>query len=186
MSSSLLNWPDGIERTPAGERTNCSKFDTSLRRTRSDLKDEMSRMDVDEWRVEEVGGSSGDPGVVVRWRDDDDEYAAACDAYTTKTANLRASYLWIHETRMREKRPVATAADSFAAARLPSGEDGDGEAVVGQMPDHEILGVSPQASDAAIEDAYRERASETHPDSGGNAAEFKRVKAAYERLVGGD
>jgi curved DNA-binding protein CbpA len=49
----------------------------------------------------------------------------------------------------------------------------------------ERLGVGPDADEAAVKRAYRKRVKECHPDAeGGDADEFKRVTAAYERLVG--
>ena len=47
---------------------------------------------------------------------------------------------------------------------------------------YKVLGVDRSASDAKIRDAYRRRARETHPDTGGDAAEFQAVQAAYETL----
>jgi ferredoxin len=49
----------------------------------------------------------------------------------------------------------------------------------------EVLGVDPDADDAAVVDAYRRRVKETHPDQGGSASEFQAVKAAYERIQDG-
>lgn len=46
-----------------------------------------------------------------------------------------------------------------------------------------ILGVSPSASATEIKAAYRRRVNETHPDKGGDPAEFIRVRAAYEILM---
>lgn len=47
---------------------------------------------------------------------------------------------------------------------------------------YEILGVEPDASQEDIEAAYRERARETHPDTGGSKEEFLEVQEAYETL----
>lgn len=44
----------------------------------------------------------------------------------------------------------------------------------------DILQVDPDAADAEIERAYRERVKEAHPDHGGTAEEFQRVRSAYE------
>jgi len=47
-----------------------------------------------------------------------------------------------------------------------------------------VLGVEPDADDAEIKRAYRERAKELHPDqAGGDEEAFKRATEAYERLL---
>lgn len=48
---------------------------------------------------------------------------------------------------------------------------------------YEVLGVAPNASDDELRRAYRLRLRQTHPDTGGDAAEFVRVQRAWE-LVG--
>ncbi len=50
----------------------------------------------------------------------------------------------------------------------------------------DVLEVEPGADDDAIEAAYRERIKESHPDQGGSAAEFRRVREAYEEVTAGD
>ncbi|QLD88528.1 J domain-containing protein [Natronomonas salina] len=42
------------------------------------------------------------------------------------------------------------------------------------------LGLPSGASDAAVRRAYRERVKEVHPDHGGDEAEFRRVREAYD------
>ena len=54
------------------------------------------------------------------------------------------------------------------------------------MDPFSVLGIDPDASEAAIKRAYRQRAKETHPDRGGSDAEFKRVKDAYEAIREGE
>lgn len=46
------------------------------------------------------------------------------------------------------------------------------------------LGLAPGASLAEVRRAFRQLALETHPDHGGDAARFRDVQRAYERLVG--
>jgi hypothetical protein len=46
-----------------------------------------------------------------------------------------------------------------------------------------ILGVAPDASVAEIKRGYRQRALETHPDRGGDAAAFRELQRAYERAI---
>ncbi len=47
---------------------------------------------------------------------------------------------------------------------------------------YEILGVSPSASPDELRRAYRKRLRETHPDTGGAAAEFLAVQLAWEKV----
>lgn len=48
---------------------------------------------------------------------------------------------------------------------------------------YDELGVAPDATAEQIKTAYREKVMRTHPDRGGNRAEFERVQAAYELLT---
>ena len=49
-----------------------------------------------------------------------------------------------------------------------------------------VLGVDPDAAEAEVRRAFREKAREVHPDApGGDEAEFKRLRTAYERLTDG-
>lgn len=188
-----LDWPTGFERTPEAERTKNRSFQASLGSTTKELAAEMDRMDVDDWRAA-IGNqhtkSNGlplsnanpdDPGFVLRWTDDGEQFAVACDAYSRLRDNVRAVYLWVHETRMRGNRPVVTGDSAFAAARLPAGDD---EAVVASEPPHEVLGVEHDADSATVRSAFRERVMDAHPDNGGSPAEFQRVTEAKEAMLG--
>jgi len=46
-----------------------------------------------------------------------------------------------------------------------------------------VLGLAPDADAIAVKRAFRQRALETHPDRGGEAAQFREVQRAYERLL---
>jgi curved DNA-binding protein CbpA len=48
---------------------------------------------------------------------------------------------------------------------------------------YDVLGIDPGADEAEIDRAYRRRVMETHPDQGGSARAFQRVKAAYEAVL---
>ena len=48
---------------------------------------------------------------------------------------------------------------------------------------YRILDLDPGADESRVKRAYREKVKATHPDRGGDEAEFKRVKNAYERLA---
>jgi hypothetical protein len=47
---------------------------------------------------------------------------------------------------------------------------------------YEILGVRPTATEDELRRAYRKRLRETHPDTGGSAAEFNAVQLAWEKI----
>eukprot|EP00929_Paragymnodinium_shiwhaense_P003189 TRINITY_DN103616_c0_g1_i1.p2 TRINITY_DN103616_c0_g1~~TRINITY_DN103616_c0_g1_i1.p2 ORF type:complete len:131 (+),score=14.89 TRINITY_DN103616_c0_g1_i1:101-493(+) len=47
-----------------------------------------------------------------------------------------------------------------------------------------VLGIHECAATDEIRAAFRRKALETHPDKGGDALEFRRVKSAYEVLCG--
>lgn len=191
-----LDWPDGFERTDSAERTKNRNFQASLADTTGDLETELDRLDPDKWRAE-IGNqhtksnglplhnaSPDDPGFVLRWTDDGDEFAVACDAYTRLRDNVRTVYLWVHETRMRGNRPVVTRDDEFAAARLPPGDE-DEDVVEGREPPHEVLDVSPDAPDAIVKGAARAMMKRHHPDHGGEREDFERVKDARDALLNG-
>ncbi len=57
-------------------------------------------------------------------------------------------------------------------------------AVVVESP-FDVLLIDSDADDEEIEQAYRRRVKETHPDHGGSAAEFQLVRAAYEAIKAG-
>ncbi|TKX61193.1 J domain-containing protein [Halorubrum sp. ASP1] len=191
-----LDWPTGFERTAAAERERNRCFEATLGATTKEIATEMGRMDVDEWRGEIANAhtkSNGlplhnanpdDPGFVLRWVDDGEQFAVACDDSPRLRDNVRYVLKWVHETRMRSQRPVQTGDSEFAAARLPPGDDD--EAVVGtatRQPPHEVLGVAPNAPENVIESAARARKAETHPDNDGDREEFKRVVNAKKAML---
>ena len=190
-----VNFPEELEPTPKSERERCSKFDTSPQKTERQIGEELERFDVDMWVIEDAptGSHNKWPGYVVRWEKDGKEYALVSDAYTSKKANARAAYYWIHETRMRKNRPVTTARDALAAAELPSGATRlpDGEAVppggYDRQSPAEILGVEPDATDDEIQAAYREKMKERHPDQNdGDNRMAVRLNKARDELMDGE
>ncbi|WP_435063246.1 J domain-containing protein [Halobaculum sp. EA56] len=72
--------------------------------------------------------------------------------------------------RGRGRGTTAGAAAPNATSGMPPGDA------------RRTLGVDAGADQAAVKSAYRERVKETHPDSGGDEEEFKRVNRAYETL----
>lgn len=180
---SMLDWPSHIERTPSDQRKGRGPFDVNFSRTRSELSDEMDKLGAEQWRLDTVTGSAGDPGVVLRWVKDGNQYVAANDKWSTKKANLRDLYLWVNETRMRNDRGVRTGRDNFAAARLPAGDEPASTGPMAPSKAADILGVPVDADEEAVQTAWRERMGEEHPDAGGEDA--KMVNRARDVLRGG-
>ena len=191
-----IDWPEGFERTAPSDRERTSKFQASLGQTAKSIEGELGRMNVDDWRAS-VGraktkgnglplhdANPDDPGFVLRWTNEGEQFAVACDAYTRLRDNVRAVYLWVHETRMRGNRPVVTGSSQFAAARLPPGDE-EREAVVASAAPHEILGVAPDAPETVKKAAAKRLKKEHHPDQGGDGEQFKRVVRAEEELLEG-
>jgi hypothetical protein len=168
---------------------------TSIAKTTSAIETEMGRLDPAEWRVDTGSGGAHtkrnglpkhsanpqDPGVVLRWKKDSEDFAVACDAYTRLRDNLRCVYLWVNETRMRGQRPVETGESEFAAARLPPADEA--AVVASEPPAHGVLGVPPDASDEEVNNAFRDLAKEHHPDQGGDVETFQRLRDAREAML---
>ncbi len=85
---------------------------------------------------------------------------------------------------MRSQRPVKTGDAEFAAARLPSGDNEN--AVVATAAPHEVLEVAPDADEAVVKAAFRQKAKSAHPDQGGDTAEWQQLTDAKEAMLGGE
>jgi hypothetical protein len=179
-----LDWPVWADPTPAPQRENTHKFDSTQQQTERELQKEMERMNVATYHLGKTTGSGSFPGVVARWGKDGQEYAVCCDKYSVRADNLRAVYLWVHETRLAGDRPVSTGQDQMAAAALP-GETASA-AVATPDPDrepHEVLEVAPDASETVVTAAYRQKSKEVHSDQGGSTDAMKRLNAAKEAML---
>lgn len=53
----------------------------------------------------------------------------------------------------------------------------------GHQSPHEVLGVDPDAPEAVVKAAARERLKAAHPDHGGSEPELRRVKQARDELL---
>lgn len=197
MGGHHIDWPTGWDRTPASERTRNNRFETSLRQSIDDLADELGRVGVDEWdlstaaehqttnpRYPYADSRPDDPGAVVRWSMNGEQYAVACDAYSRLRDNIQTLSLSLREKRKMENRPVQTGESEFANARLPPADDVDESST--DHPDHVILGVPPNADSATVWDAFRRMVKTAHPDNGGSEEEFRRVCEAKEALIDGE
>lgn len=191
-SKTLNQWPETLGRSEQRSRT--SRFKVSNGQATRDLKAEIGRLDPDDWRVytgNQHTKSNGlpladanpdDPGVALKWTKDGEVYAVGCDEYISLFDNVREVYLWLRETRKRSDRPVQTGSSSFAAAKLPPGEDSEHETEVAVEDPYEVLGVPEEQPLAVIESAYEHKRKRVHPDQGGTNEEFIRVQKAWEQI----
>jgi len=83
------------------------------------------------------------------------------------------------DSGQRRRADPSQRASRGRRTRAPSGSDGPTAAEASRT-----LGVAPDADQATIKQAYRQKVKTVHPDTeDGDEAQFKRVKAAYERLA---
>jgi hypothetical protein len=196
---SNLDWPEEFERTAPTDR---EPYPGGFQVTRStafqNVLEELQRWDgVTDVQVDSgakhqkrnpnmayARASFDDPGVVVRFTKDGEQMAAACDCWDSIRDNAQDLYHYLHETRMQGQRGTVTAQSEYDKLRLPDGNTDTGAA---GPPPHIVLGVDPDASDDEIQQAFRKRAKDLHPDSkhGGNNA-FRQLKRARDELLSDD
>lgn len=192
-----IDWPSEFERTDPQDR---EAYSGGFRVTRStafqNILDELRTWDgVTDVQLDSgaehqkrdpnkpyANSSFDDPGVVVRFTKDGEEMAAACDRWDSPRDNAQDLYHYLNETRMQEKRGTVTAESEYEKLRLPSGDE---DPVVADPPAHAVLGLDRDASPTEIEDAWRERVKEAHPDHGGTEEHVQRVHEAKEKMLNG-
>ena len=113
----------------------------------------------------------GDPGVAIYFLVGKKPVVFACDKWSKVEDNLWAVAKHLEAMRGQERWGVGTREQAFTGyLALPAPE-----------PWWRILDVEPEASPEEIQAAYRMLAKETHPDMGGDAGAFDRVRKAYEQ-----
>lgn len=194
MSNEYIDWPAEFERTDPSDR---EPYSGGFRVTRStafqNILNELAKWDgVTDVQLDSgaehtkrnpnkpyANASFDDPGVVVRFSKDGEDMAAACDRWDSPRDNAQDLAKYLNETRMQEQRGTVTAQSEYEKLRLPSGDD----ATAAAPPAHRVLGVDRDASRSEVQEAYRERVKETHPDNGGTQEQFERVREAKEAML---
>jgi len=198
-----IDWPAWAPRHERRERT--TKFSVTLASAINDIESELEdRLGVDDWRLSTAAphrkkdgrpyadANPTDPGSVVRWTMDGEQYAVAADQYDDLRDNVRAIGLYIAEKRKMSNRPVHTGQDEFATAQLPSGDEdvivaSDGAGVASTQAPHEVLGVAPDANDDVVEAVARRLSANAHPDNDdGDREKFQRIQSAKEAMLDGE
>lgn len=187
ISAYPLQWPVGWARTKIAKR---SPYKLPLDRALQELTQELRLFRAKEFVVSSnveprLAGlprgpaTATDCGVAVYWEDQQGRpRVMACDQWDSVRGNVRAIAVTINALRQIERSGASQllerAFTGFAA--LP--------ADAGPSQWREVLQVPPDATLAAVEAAYKQRAREAHPDrpGGSNEALIKINRARDEAL----
>ncbi|HRN83247.1 MAG TPA: DnaJ domain-containing protein [Hyphomicrobium sp.] len=183
-----LAWPDGWPRTPEQKRRRNSPFKVESNKCREDLMFELRLLGAQNVLVSSdipirVDGTPyadaarriiRNPGVAVYFTPNGKQMVMARDKYERVEDNLRSIGLAIEAIRAVERHGGAAMMErAFAGfAALPA-----------PRSPFEILGVSPSASIADIERAFRAAARKAHPDAGGSTAAMAELNAARDAAL---
>lgn len=203
-----LSWPVGWKRTPSYQRE-VARFQTSSYRdeqrrgadgnlqtvrvsskrglTVADaikrLSSEIDRLNATdalvssnvELRLDGLPRSGqpepSDPGAAVYFKLKGKPRCLACDKWTRVADNIAAIAQHIDALRRIERYGVGTMEQAFAGyAALPASP----------TDWWIVLGVTPDATTAQIDDAFRKLARSSHPDAGGSHNDMARINAARD------
>ncbi|WP_436344483.1 J domain-containing protein [Natronorubrum sp. FCH18a] len=203
-----LQWPDGYDRTDSNDREAYpGNISLSHKQAFESIVEELERWGKTDVEIETAGThyandpniphKSADPndvGVVAYYRDlearADEQSAIACDQWESQRENARAISLWVRRIRLADRCGVETAKDIDEVAQLPPADE---EAIAAppasssdgldQEP-HEILEISPDASDDVVTAVARRKSANVHPDGDTpDVEEYKRIQKAKEVLL---
>lgn len=192
-----LAWPAGWPRTPAYKRDTSHRFGgrahpLTFDRARRELIDELGRLRARNVIIstnlplrndgQPYAGAADrrmdDPGVAVYFRLKDRNLSMARDGFTNIAANMRSLFLAIDGMRQLERHGgsymMERAFSGFAALPPPGPAKRSWKEVLGIWEEEASLGLTV----ADIEQAFRRRAKEVHPDSGGTHDAMSELNAA--------
>lgn len=184
MQTFPLQWPLGYERT---KYRIASRFDQNMSKAQSLLHKEVERLAATNLIVStnlrartdgmlyaaDINKKIDDPGVAIYFKLKGQETSMCCDQYERVWENMYALAKSIEALRAIDRWGVSEfmkkVFTGFAA--LPSPEESNW---------WDVLEVAPFASLEEIKNAYKKKAKQHHPDTGGNAESFHRIQQAYE------
>lgn len=120
-----------------------------------------------------------DPGVALYFQLDGQPHCMPCDTYDRVADNIAAIAKHIEATRAIDRFGVASVREMFTGFQaLPA--PGAAESQLWWK----VLRIERDASEEAIQTAYRKRAAEVHPDKpGGSAAAMAELNAARDEAI---
>lgn len=172
-----LRWPEGWPRTKSPGK---SAFATrTVNAAADELERQLSLLGASHVVLSSnvtLRGSPEDRGVCVYFRMKNRPYALPCDKWSKVEDNLWALAKHVEGLRASERWGVGTVERVFEGyASLPP----PGSSAGGSWWD--VLGCGPNAAYEVARAAYRVKAQQHHPDTGGNAEDMARVNAAWDQ-----
>ncbi|GLK66648.1 J domain-containing protein [Hansschlegelia plantiphila] len=176
-----ISWPMGFARTKHPEK---GRFSTTLPAAIKNVQDSIRLFGQDSGKAIQglvissnytLGGlNPPDPAVAVYFTWDGLQVCIPVDRYTTLAGNLQAIHHIVEARRVELRHGtlnlVRASFQGFAALPAPGSA----------RPWHEVLGVSPAASRADINSAFRSKAAAAHPDAGGSHDAMAALTAARD------
>jgi hypothetical protein len=179
----------------AGVKPMTRRFKAQQTTIIKDLIRLMGKINATSLKIGEQDLLGDDPTATIRFDRAGFRYKSSCSSYGDYMDNLRAAQLALEYTyRIAEVYNVDLMSEGdaedlftklFGAMELPLDPnvlalgDGNGNSRFWW----EILGVQPEATRAAIVNAFRALCKVHHPDVGGDAADFVWLQAAYEEGI---
>ena len=182
-----LTWPDGWKRTPTWQRGH-SPFKVTPDKAMREMLQELERLSAknilisSNLKLRQDGfpyanqPRSDDEGIAVYFTRRGKDMVLACDKFAKREANMRAITKTIDAIRGIERWGSSDMMERAFTGFAQLGHD-EGRRW------WDVLGVASDASPADIEQAYMRRRSATHPDRGGDSAEFDAVQKAYAKAT---
>lgn len=184
-----LTWPDGWKRTPTWQRAH-SPFKVTPEKAMREMLQELDRLGArnvlisSNLKLRQDGlpyaqqPNTDDQGIAVYFTRKGKDMVLACDKFAKREANMRAITKTIDAIRGIERWGSSDLMERAFTGFAQLGHDEERKW-------WDVLGVTSDADAQTIETAYLRRRSATHPDKGGDAAEFAAVQRAWDQATKG-
>lgn len=181
-----LCWPDGRPRAPY-RRIN-RNFKSTFARARDNCIAEIRRLGGSEAIIStnirikrdgmpeavDFGKVIPDPGVAVYFKRNGKQLCFACDCWQHVEDNMHAIALTIQALRGIARWGTGDMMEAAFRGFTALPENASGW--------WETLGVTVNASEEQVKEAYRALVKKHHPDAGGDSAEFIRIQKAWQQF----
>jgi hypothetical protein len=188
-----LHWPAGWPRTKPEDRRS-GTFRQTMGKALDELFDELDR-----WGAENCVVSTDlrprldgrpyanqpkvdDPGVAVYFRLGDQELSMACDTFEKIEHNVRAIGLSVANLRSLERYGTSQILERAFRGFTALPEPGDAWGTL-CLDRRAITAMPKELADDAIRDAFRSRARQMHPDTGGTDEGFEELERARDAAL---